>query len=167
MAFTQDVKLLRSIRTWRRPGGSPGGSSEPGARSQRGVLPKPLRCECADGRRAMSNGTGEVAVGDQPNSRVGDEVLIETDTVRVWSLALSPGTQTGLHQHPCDYFYVVVDAGDTETVYPETGETHRHTDQRGDVVHVKRDTPHFLRNIGSSTYRNIVVELITEGVPTQ
>jgi quercetin dioxygenase-like cupin family protein len=95
---------------------------------------------------------------------VGDEVLFETETVRVWTLRLEAGEQTAVHQHPCDYFYVVVDDGDTETVYPRTGEAHRHTDQRGDVVHVRRDEPHFLRNIGSAPYRNIVVELVTEGV---
>jgi predicted metal-dependent enzyme (double-stranded beta helix superfamily) len=104
-------------------------------------------------------------VNEPISQTVGDRVLFETETVRVWTLALAPGTQTGVHQHSCDYFYVVVDAGDTETVYPDSGEVHRHTDQRGNVVHVRRDEPHFLRNAGSAHYRNIVVELIAEGLP--
>jgi beta-alanine degradation protein BauB len=90
---------------------------------------------------------------------VGTELLYETPEVRVWNLVLQAGQSTPQHQHECDYIYVVIAPGDTETVYSD-GTGHRHQDKAGEAVYVKRDAAHVLVNHGDSTYVNVIVELL-------
>lgn len=97
---------------------------------------------------------------------IASRVLVETETVRVWDLSLEPGEMLPMHTHSCDYIYVVVERGKTEVVY-RGGEIRKHEDHVGDVVHIRRDQGHSLKNIGEKRYRNIVIELKSEGVPSE
>src|SRR5258708_39027460 len=45
------------------------------------------------------------------DGRVGNELLAETDRVRVWSLRLEPGQRLGFHTHVLDYFWTSVTGG--------------------------------------------------------
>ena len=45
------------------------------------------------------------------DGRVGNELLSETDRVRVWAIGLKPGERLGFHTHVLDYFWTSVTAG--------------------------------------------------------
>ena len=45
------------------------------------------------------------------DGRVGNELLSETDRVRVWAIGLKPGERLGFHTHVLDYFWTSVTGG--------------------------------------------------------
>jgi quercetin dioxygenase-like cupin family protein len=45
------------------------------------------------------------------DGRVGNELLSETDRVRVWAIRLKPGERLGFHTHVLDYFWTSVTDG--------------------------------------------------------
>jgi beta-alanine degradation protein BauB len=45
------------------------------------------------------------------DGRVGNELLSETDRVRVWTIGLKPGQRLGFHTHVLDYFWTSVTGG--------------------------------------------------------
>ncbi|MFI7134858.1 cupin domain-containing protein [Nonomuraea sp. NPDC050153] len=92
--------------------------------------------------------------------QVGTKLLYQDDRVRLWLLELAPGEQTTIHQHPCDYVYVVVEGGQTETVNVDStvipGD-----DKIGDAVYHQAGLAHLLKNVGTTNYTNIIVELLS------
>lgn len=90
---------------------------------------------------------------------VGTQLVYRDESVRVWTLELAPGQEAPMHQHPCDYVYVVVHGGRTEmrladgTVVPSE-------DDGGHSVFHTADQPHSLKNVGMTPYKNIIVELV-------
>ena len=48
---------------------------------------------------------------EQPNPCVGNELVSETDRVRVWTIRLKPGQRWGFHRHVLDYFWTAVTGG--------------------------------------------------------
>jgi len=44
----------------------------------------------------------------KPNGCVGNELLSETDTLRVWTIRLKPGERIGFHRHVLNYFWTAV-----------------------------------------------------------
>lgn len=92
---------------------------------------------------------------------VGTELLYADDEVRIWNLELAPGEKTLVHQHPCDYVYVVLAPGSTET-HHQDGRVDPVTDAVGDHVRHGMGIPHQLHNVGTGRYRNIIVELLSE-----
>ncbi|WP_052850389.1 cupin domain-containing protein [Streptomyces avicenniae] len=94
--------------------------------------------------------------------QVGTKLVHQDERVRVWTLDLAPGEQTEIHQHPCDYVYVVVAGGQTETVHADST-VHPGDDQVGDAVYHEAGQPHLLKNVGTTHYTNIIVELVSTG----
>jgi beta-alanine degradation protein BauB len=45
---------------------------------------------------------------ERPNGCVGNELLSETDKVRVWTIRLKPGERIGFHRHVLNYFWTAV-----------------------------------------------------------
>jgi hypothetical protein len=45
------------------------------------------------------------------DGRVGNELLSETDRVRVWAIGLKSGQRLGFHTHVLDYFWTSVTGG--------------------------------------------------------
>jgi hypothetical protein len=45
------------------------------------------------------------------DGRAGNELLSETDRVRLWAIGLKPGKRLGFHTHVLDYFWTSVTAG--------------------------------------------------------
>ena len=70
-------------------------TDKPAARKDRTVWPAALREEFA--REAKS-----------PNGCVGNELVSETDKVRVWTIRLEPGQRFGFHRHVLNYFWTAV-----------------------------------------------------------
>lgn len=93
---------------------------------------------------------------------VGTALVYQDSRVRIWTLDLLPGAETTTHQHPCDYVYVVLSAGRTETIDVD-GTVHPGDDRVGDAVYHCAGPSHRLRNVGSTPYANVIVELVCTG----
>ncbi|MEU8799795.1 cupin domain-containing protein [Spirillospora sp. NPDC048819] len=96
------------------------------------------------------------------SAAVGSHLVYEDSRVRVWTLELAPGEETPVHQHLCDYVYVVISGGSTETRYAG-GSADPRTDRAGESYHHPAGPPHSLANTGGAPYRNIIVELVETG----
>lgn len=93
---------------------------------------------------------------------VGTRLVYMDERVRIWTLDLEPGEETTVHQHPCDYVYVVLAGGRTETVNID-GTVQPADDSAGDAVFHRAGQPHLLRNVGNTPYANVIVELVSTG----
>lgn len=94
--------------------------------------------------------------------QVGTQLIYQDERVRVWTLDLAPGEQTLVHQHPCDYVYVVLEAGQTQTIDADST-VHPGNDKVGDSVYHEAGPPHLLKNVGTTHYSNVIVELASTG----
>ena len=94
--------------------------------------------------------------------QVGTELVHQDERVRIWTLDLAPGEETTIHQHPCDYVYVVLTAGQTQTIDVD-GTVHPGDDKVGDAVYHTAGPAHLLRNVGQTHYSNVIVELLSTG----
>lgn len=87
------------------------------------------------------------------NGRVGQELLSQTDTVRIWRINLALGERVGFHRHMLNYFWVAINAGRSRSHYA-SGETREATDGAGDVAHFQfadgEYMLHDLTNIGKT-----------------
>lgn len=113
--------------------------------------------------KPIATGSGKPVNGHV--EMVGTELLYSDDEVRIWNLELAPGGKTEVHQHPCDYVYVVIAGGKTET-HHEDGRVDPVTDAVGNHVRHGTGIPHQLHNVGVDRYRNIVVEILNEKTET-
>jgi quercetin dioxygenase-like cupin family protein len=104
---------------------------------------------------------------EQPNGCVGNELLSETDTVRVWTIRLKPGERIGFHRHVLNYFWTAVtpcrgrqhlmDGSTVEySYYP--GETRHETYGAGEFK------VHDLENIGEADMVFMTVEFLDTSV---
>lgn len=87
------------------------------------------------------------------NGRVGQDLISETDDVRIWRLALKPGERAGFHRHVLNYFWVAINAGKSRSHYA-TGEVKDSDYKAGDVMHFEFAEGEFmlhdLANIGDT-----------------
>ena len=96
------------------------------------------------------------------NGMVGQRLLSDTDTVRVWRIELAPGERVPFHTHVLNYFWTALSPGRSrsqfadghvvETDY-ETGTTKHFTYGPGEYM------VHDLQNIGHTTLAFTTVEL--------
>ena len=56
----------------------------------------------------------ETATKDNPSTDIGNRILFENDLVRVWELAVEPGTSKGWHRHDLPYVIVPMTDGKIE-----------------------------------------------------
>ncbi len=68
------------------------------------------------------------------NGRVGQDLLPETEDVRVWRIALKPGERVGFHRHVLNYFWVAINAGRSRSHYAG-GETREAEYEAGTTRH--------------------------------
>jgi len=74
------------------------------------------------------------------DGRVGNELLSETQRVRVWAVRLKPGERLGFHTHVLDYFWTSVTGGH--------GRSHFDDGQVADIVYKPGDIKHLTFNEG-------------------
>ncbi len=111
----------------------------------------------------MSETSNELSSAERPISNaVGTRLLFENDRVRVWDLALPPGESTGLHRHTKDFLYVVIGDGQLQTGFADGSRDPARAMSDGDVRfrEVTSESVHEGINVGSTPWRNIVVELL-------
>ena len=96
------------------------------------------------------------------SDRIGTSVLFENDRVRVWEMALEPGTSSAFHQH--HYDYVVIYTGDSELEIAFDGqEPYRRSFDSGYVGYFvvgAVGTPHRITNVDDEPHHHFIVELL-------
>src|SRR3712207_793332 len=99
---------------------------------------------------------------DQPMNPVGSRILFEDDQVRIWEAEVAPGETLPIHFHDLDYVTVALTEGDVE-VFEADGTVRRGHRVPGDVqvTRVGSGQRHVLKNVGTTTYRNRIIELKT------
>ena len=96
---------------------------------------------------------------DPKHNPIGTELVYEDDSVRVWRIELAPGETAGWHTHYLDYTTVVVE-GDLVERPNADGTVDRIEVKPGAIMRWNQGTlRHALRNIGTKTFRNVIVEV--------
>jgi len=105
---------------------------------------------------------------------VGTKLVFEDERIKIWELFLEPGEKTGLHTHTRDYYFYVASGGTLEVLDKDdkscvqaevaTGEVVSFQIKDGELFDVEGKpvgvpATHWARNIGDTTYREILVEV--------
>ncbi|HVZ53129.1 MAG TPA: hypothetical protein VG986_14260 [Pseudolabrys sp.] len=100
---------------------------------------------------------------EHPNPCVGQQLLSETDTVRVWRIHLKPGERVGFHRHVLNYFWSAATAGRGRQHFND-GETREYTYAAGETRHETYGPGEFkvhdLENIGDTDLVFVTVEFL-------
>ncbi|WP_438426062.1 cupin domain-containing protein [Aquimarina macrocephali] len=95
------------------------------------------------------------------SDRVGDTLLFEDDSIKVWSIILKPGDRLLFHKHTKNYTWVCLTQGTAISHY-ENGRIVEIQYQKGDVSYYDHDTKgdfvHNLENIGDLLLKFNTVE---------
>jgi quercetin dioxygenase-like cupin family protein len=89
---------------------------------------------------------------------IGNRVIFENDFVRVWELAVEPGRSKGLHRHDLPYVIVPLTEGKIE-IESIDGRVYRPDEKVGEAIWRDAGEIHDLKNLGDTTYRNVLVEI--------
>jgi beta-alanine degradation protein BauB len=103
-----------------------------------------------------------------PNPCVGQWLLSETDTVRVWRIALKPGERVGFHRHVLNYFWSAQTAGRGRQHFND-GQTVEYAYAAGETRHETYGPGeykvHDLENIGDTELVFMTVEFLASANP--
>jgi mannose-6-phosphate isomerase-like protein (cupin superfamily) len=103
-------------------------------------------------------------------SDIATKKLFENEKIAVWEMVLEPGESTGVHTHSHDYVFFVIEGSTAEvtdkqgnplaTLEMRTGETMSLRLEGQELVtgDLRLPATHSARNIGSTRYREILVE---------
>ena len=93
---------------------------------------------------------------------IGTAELFENERVKIWDFVLEPGEAIPLHTHRRDHVIVVIDGGGLEVEYAD-GSREAYAPKPGDAFFGRVDggpaDTHDARNVGTTRYRNLVIEL--------
>ncbi|MGW6934172.1 hypothetical protein ACWGE0_29230 [Lentzea sp. NPDC054927] len=98
---------------------------------------------------------------------VGQRVLYDDPVVRVWEVRLEPGETHQWHLHHNPYVVLSIDGSEGRMDWLDGSEPRFISERRGGSVYRPVSPVHRLTNIGTSFYRNRLVELkdLGENVP--
>ena len=100
---------------------------------------------------------------ERPNGCVGNQLVSESDRVRVWTIRLQPGERFGFHRHVLDYFWTSVSGGRGRQHLMD-GSTVEYTYQPGETRHetygAGQCKVHDLENIGDAELVFMTVEFL-------
>jgi len=98
-----------------------------------------------------------------PNPCVGQQLISETDQVRVWRIHLKPGERCGFHRHVLNYFWSAATSGRGRQHFND-GETREYTYGAGETRHETYGPGeykvHDLENIGDTDLVFVTVEFM-------
>lgn len=98
---------------------------------------------------------------ERPNGCVGNQLVSESDRVRVWTIRLQPGERFGFHRHVLDYFWTAVSGGRGRQHLMD-GSTVEYTYQPGETRHETYGAGQFkvhdLENIGDAELVFMTIE---------
>ena len=90
---------------------------------------------------------------------IGTKIMFENDKVRVWDFVVEPGEGKGWHRHELPYVIVPMTDGDIEIESALTGEIVSPPTVAGEPIWKDAGEVHDLRNVGTKSYRNIIIEI--------
>jgi len=97
----------------------------------------------------------------RPNPCVGQQLISETERVRVWRIHLKPGERVGFHRHVLNYFWSAATAGRGRQHFND-GETREYTYAAGETRHESYGPGeckvHDLENVGDTDLIFVTVE---------
>ena len=99
---------------------------------------------------------------DDELGQVADTLLFEDDKVKIWQMTLEPGQASDLHHHVYDYYLCISSADKIAGVVPEEQGGRIFVSDigpQGNTVPVKKGGTEWAVNVGSVTYREILIEL--------
>ena len=98
-----------------------------------------------------------------PNGCVGQQLISETDKVRVWRIHLKPGQRVGFHRHVLNYFWSAATSGKGRQYFND-GWMREYNYAAGETRHEKYGPGeykvHDLQNIGDSDLTFVTVEFL-------
>jgi len=98
-----------------------------------------------------------------PNGCVGQQLISETDKVRIWRIHLKPGERCGFHRHVLNYFWSAATSGRGRQHFND-GETREYTYNAGETRHESYGPGEFkvhdLENIGDTDLIFVTVEFL-------
>ena len=93
---------------------------------------------------------------------VGQTIVFENDTVRVWEIVLEPGSMVSWHQHQHPYLVIAL-RGSSNRIESVDGGVRHVVEPDGGVVYREAGEVHRLIKEGTTQSRSRLVELI--GLP--
>ena len=100
---------------------------------------------------------------NDPLGNVATSVLFEDDKVRIWEMTLEPGEHSDLHTHEHDYYLLVFSGDLVAGITPEGSPVDPFigkVPKQGNTVPIPKGGTEWAYNIGTETYREILVELL-------
>jgi hypothetical protein len=96
------------------------------------------------------------------NDRIGQSLLKETDSARIWETHLRPGERIPVHRHTLDYHWIALTSGRARQ-HNSDGSTREITYDRGQTQYFDlaagRYHLHDLKNIGDDVLSFLVIEV--------
>ena len=93
---------------------------------------------------------------------IGTAEVFENERIKIWDFILEPGAAIPMHTHRRDHVIVVVDGGRLEVTYGD-GRRQLYEPKAGDTFFGRAEggpaDTHDARNVGTTRYRNMIVEL--------
>ncbi len=96
--------------------------------------------------------------GDAPLGDIASEVLLENDSVKIWSLIVEPGSSSDWHLHERDYVTVAVEGGGLTVEYDD-GTSQPNPSEVGSWRYHADHKIHRVTNDTDTRYKSILVEL--------
>ena len=93
---------------------------------------------------------------------IGDKVIFENESIRVWIFSVAPGGIKRMHRHDLPYLIVPLTGGKVEITTLE-GRSRSPEDKRGEVIWQEAGETHQLHNLNAFQYENVLVELKKHG----
>lgn len=103
-------------------------------------------------------------------SEIATKKLFENDKIAVWEMVLEPGESTGVHTHLHDYVFFVIDGSTAEVTDKEGKSLAKLEMKAGETMSLRLEgqelisgdlrfpATHDARNVGSTRYREILIE---------
>jgi quercetin dioxygenase-like cupin family protein len=89
---------------------------------------------------------------------VGQKIIFENETIRVWEIVLEPGERQPAHRHDHPYVVITIE-GSSNVIETASGERREVEEATGGVVFRAPGEVHTLTNVGDRRYVNRLVEL--------
>ena len=88
-------------------------------------------------------------------------LLFENEHTRVWEMLLQPGESFPMHSHEHPYLSLIMETGAVLILVEEDGPERRLELEAGQVVWGDTPDVHAVKNVGTTVFRNRLVEFKT------
>ncbi len=96
-------------------------------------------------------------MGEGKYGSIGTQRLFENEQTRVWEVLLEPGGRQSMHRHTLPYLVVTLEGSFNRMTWLD-GRVREFEEPTGQVVFREPGDPHMLENVGTTRYRNRLVE---------